>query len=121
MKAQLSVIIPTLNEEKNIIAGIIFNRLNSNMKLQIDATVQYVLPERKKRLLYSDLEVESDYNTYQYQGLPPGPIANPGDRSIQAVLEPEDTDYLFYFAKDDGSHVFSKSYEEHLRKQRELN
>ncbi|MGM0409676.1 MAG: endolytic transglycosylase MltG [Bacillota bacterium] len=110
-----------LDEEKRIIAGVIFNRLNSNMKLQIDATIQYSLPVRKERLLYSDLEVDSSYNTYQNSGLPPGPIANPGGKSIQAVLNPKDTDYLFYFAKKDGSHVFSENYEEHLRKQRELN
>lgn len=110
-----------LKEEKPIIAGIIFNRLEKNMKLQIDATVQYVLPQRKERLLYSDLKIESKYNTYLHQGLPPGPISNPGAASINAVLNPEKTEYLFYFARKDGSHVFSKTYQEHLEKQNELN
>ncbi|MGM0437131.1 MAG: endolytic transglycosylase MltG [Bacillota bacterium] len=110
-----------LTEEKPIIAGVIYNRLDKNMKLQIDATVQYILPLRKDRLLYSDLKLESKYNTYLYSGLPPGPISNPGDNSLEAVLNPKKTEYLFYFAREDGSHEFSKTYQEHLRKQNELN
>ncbi|HKL76079.1 MAG TPA: endolytic transglycosylase MltG [Halanaerobiales bacterium] len=110
-----------LKEEKPIIAGIIYNRLEKNMKLQIDATIQYALPKRKERLLYSDLKIESKYNTYLYQGLPPGPISNPGDASLNAVLNPQKTEYLFYFAREDGSHEFSKTYQEHLEKQNELN
>jgi len=110
-----------LKEEKPIIAGIIYNRLEINMKLQIDATVQYVLPVRKERLLYSDLKIESKYNTYLHQGLPPGPISNPGDASLNAVLNPQKTEYLFYFARKDGSHEFSETYQEHLEKQNELN
>lgn len=109
-----------LEKEKPLIAGVIFNRLNRGMKLQIDAGVQYALPERKERLLYSDLEVESNYNTYLHSGLPPGPIASPSSKSIRAVLEPEETDYLFYFARPDGSHVFTETYQEHLRQQRNL-
>ncbi len=109
-----------LIEEKPLIAGVIYNRLENEMKLQIDASVQYALPERKERLLYRDLEIESDYNTYLNFGLPPGPIANPGGNSLQAVLEPEESDYLFYFARPDGSHVFTESYQEHLRQQRIL-
>ncbi len=109
-----------LKEEKPVIAGVIFNRLRAGMKLQIDASVQYALPERQERLFYRDLEIESNYNTYLHHGLPPGPIANPGDDSLQAVLEPEDTDYLFYFALEDGSHVFTETYQEHLQKQRNL-
>lgn len=110
-----------LADEKPIIAGIIYNRLNQKMRLQIDATVQYILPLRKKRLLYSDLKVESKYNTYLYQGLPPGPISNPGDSSLNAALNPRKTEYLFYFARKDGSHEFSKTYKEHLEKQNKLN
>ena len=109
-----------LVEEKAIIAGVIYNRLEENMKLQIDATVQYVLPRRKERLLYSDLKFDSKYNTYLYAGLPPGPISNPGANSLEAALNPKKTEYLFYFAREDGSHQFSKTYEEHLRKQNEL-
>lgn len=106
-----------LVKEMPVIAGVIYNRLEKNKKLQIDATVQYVLPLRKERLLYSDLEFESKYNTYLYQGLPPGPISNPGSNSLEAVVKPDKNNYLFYFAKKDGSHVFSKTYQEHLQKQ----
>ncbi len=108
------------DEEKAIVASVIYNRLAEEMLLQIDATVQYILPERKERLLYEDLEVDSKYNTYQQVGLPPGPISNPGAKAIEAALNPADTDYLFYFAKNDGTHVFTKNYEQHLIKQREI-
>ncbi len=109
-----------LVEEKPLIAGVIYNRLEKDMKLQIDATVQYSLPRRQERLLYRDLEVESRYNTYLHRGLPPGPIASPGDNAISAAINPEESNYLFYFARSDGSHVFTESYEEHLEKQRML-
>ncbi len=107
-----------LSEEKPLIAGVIYNRLESDMKLQIDASVQYALEERQARLLYRDLEVDSTYNTYLYEGLPPGPIASPGDNSLRAALSPEDSDYLFYFARSDGSHIFTETYQEHLEQQR---
>lgn len=110
-----------LADEKAIIAGIIYNRLEQKMKLQIDATVQYVLPLRKERLLYSDLKIESKYNTYLHHGLPPGPISNPGDKALEAALNPKKTEYLFYFARNDGSHEFSKTYQEHIRKQNKTN
>ncbi|MBF8437595.1 endolytic transglycosylase MltG [Halanaerobiaceae bacterium Z-7014] len=109
-----------LNEEKPLIAGVIYNRLAQNMRLQLDATVQYALEERVSRVLYGHLEIESPYNTYLSSGLPPGPIASPGDNALAAVLEPEDSDYLFYFARPDGSHIFTKSYEEHLERLREF-
>jgi len=108
------------DDEKPIIASVIYNRLNQDMKLQIDATVQYVLGESKERLLYEDLEVESLYNTYLHKGLPPGPICNPGQASIEAALNPSETDFLFYFAENNGRHIFTESYEEHIRKQREI-
>ena len=107
-----------LSEEKPLIAGVIYNRMEEDMKLQIDASVQYALEERQSRLLYRDLEVESTYNTYLHEGLPPGPIASPGDNSLQAALSPEESDYLFYFARSDGSHVFTETYQEHLEQQR---
>ena len=92
--------------ERPIIAGIFFNRLRRGQHLQSCATVQYALGERKPRLLYRDLQVESPYNTYLYRGLPPTPIGNPGRASLKAVLSPADTDYLYFFAKHDGTHVF---------------
>ncbi|MFW6022198.1 MAG: endolytic transglycosylase MltG [Halanaerobiaceae bacterium] len=109
-----------LDYEKPLVAAVIYNRLERNMLLQIDACIQYALEERKGRVLYSDLKIDSPYNTYLYPGLPPGPIASPGATSIEAVLNPADVEYLFYFARKDGSHVFSNRYEEHLRLQNEL-
>ncbi|MCG0315080.1 MAG: endolytic transglycosylase MltG [Calditerricola sp.] len=107
-------------EERRRIAGVIYNRLKKGMKLQIDATVQYALGTHKERLLYEDLKIDSPYNTYRYPGLPPGPIAAPGRDALQAALHPEQHDFYYYVARPDGSHVFSKTYEEHLRRIREV-
>lgn len=98
------------------IAAVIFNRLAKGMKLEIDATVTYRLGKsraNKPRILYSDLAVDSPYNTYKYAGLPPAPICNPGLASIKAVLEPAAIDSLYYVAKKDGSHVFSTTLQQH--------
>lgn len=98
------------------IASVIYNRLNKGMKLDIDATVSYRLGEsraNKPRVYYTDLAVDSPYNTYKHAGLPPAPICNPGLASFKAALEPAETDALFYVAKKDGSHVFTKTIEDH--------
>ena len=100
-------------EERGVIAGVIYNRLRAGMRLQIDATVLYALPERKTVVLTSDLEVDSPYNTYRNPGLPPGPINNPGKEAIYAALYPEETPYFYYVARKDGSHVFSRTLAEH--------
>ncbi|MBU0607214.1 MAG: endolytic transglycosylase MltG [Armatimonadetes bacterium] len=104
-----------VGQERPLIAGVIMNRLARGMRLQIDATVQYALGEHKSRLLYKDLRVNSPYNTYRHAGLPPGPICNPGLDCLLAALRPAKTDKLFYVAKPDGTHVFTKTYEEHLQ------
>lgn len=101
--------------ERAKVAGIFYNRLNQNMKLQSCATVQYILGERKSVLSIADTQIDSPYNTYVYSGLPAGPIANPGIDCIKAALEPEDTDYLYFVAGKNGDHIFSKTYEEHLK------
>jgi UPF0755 protein len=101
--------------EKKTIAGAYYNRLKKNMKLEADPTVQYALPEPKKRLMYSDLKYPSPYNTYLNRGLPPGPINNPGLSSILAALEPEAHKYIFFVAKGDGSHRFAETYDEHKK------
>lgn len=106
-----------IDEDRKIISSAFHNRLKNNMFLQSCATVQYILKERKENLLYKDLEIDSPYNTYKNPGLPPGPIASPGLKSIEAALYPADTEYLYFFAKDDGSHVFSKTFKEHLQLQ----
>ncbi|WP_052339426.1 endolytic transglycosylase MltG [Gorillibacterium massiliense] len=106
-----------VKEESPMIAGVIYNRLKAKMRLEIDATVQYALPEYKERLFEADLKTESPYNTYLHDGLPPGPIANPGLDSIEAALSPKDSKYLFYVTKKDGSrtHLFAETYEQHLK------
>lgn len=104
-----------LSSEQATISGVIQNRLSSKdyPKLQIDATIQYILGH-KGALTNEDLKIDSPYNTYLYDGLPPGAIANPGLDALTAAVNPEKHDYYFYVAKPDGSHIFSKTYNEHL-------
>lgn len=102
-----------IEADRPTIAGVFYNRLKLNMPLQSCASIQYLLGEPKERLLYSDLAIESPYNTYKNTGLPPGPIASPGLSSIKAALYPEDTDYIYFVAKPDKSHHFSKTLAEH--------
>ncbi|CAI6078931.1 Endolytic murein transglycosylase [Paenibacillus sp. JJ-100] len=106
-----------VDQERALVAGVIYNRLEQDMKLEIDATVQYLLDKPKARLLFKDLKVQSPYNTYLNKGLPPGPIASPSLASIEAALEPEASEYLFYVTKKDGTseHLFAKTYKEHQR------
>lgn len=108
-------------DERPMIAGVYLNRLKKKMNLQADPTVQYAMGYQAdtRRWWKSPVSLEeyqavkSPYNTYLNAGLPPGPIANPSLASIQAVLEPSQTEYLFFLGKGDGSHVFAKTYEEH--------
>ena len=104
-----------LDRERPIIAGVYLNRLKKRMRLEADPTVQYVLPDGPRRLLFSDLRYDSPYNTYLYYGLPPGPINSPGRRSILAVLYPEKHAFLYFVADGTGGHVFSRNYSEHQR------
>ncbi|MGC8486260.1 MAG: endolytic transglycosylase MltG [Candidatus Baltobacteraceae bacterium] len=96
-----------IDRDRPLIASVIYNRLRLRMPLQIDATVEYALPHHRSVLSYADLRVRSPYNTYLHAGLPPGPIANPGRASIEAAFHPAKTDFLYYVAKGDGSHVFA--------------
>jgi len=105
-------------EERAMIAGVILNRLNAGMLLQIDASVLYALQRHKELVTYADLEVNSPYNTYKYAGLPPGPIACPGEAAINAALNPQEHSYYYYVSKGDGSHFFSRTYSEHLQAQK---
>ena len=104
-------------EEMNKISGVFYNRLNTNMRLQSCATVQYILQERKENLTTEDTKIESPYNTYQNDGLPIGSIASPGKDCIEAALYPEQTDALYFVLGADGNHIFSKTYEEHIAAQ----
>lgn len=104
-----------VDEERAKVSGVFHNRIEEDMKLQADATVQYLFDEQREQVTYDDLEKESPYNTYQEDGLPPGPISSFGASSLEAAVEPEDHDYLFYVTKKDGSHehYFAETYEEH--------
>ena len=112
-----------VNDEKPIIASVYLNRLQFKHRLQADPTIAYILEQQgksRKRIFYKDLEIDSPYNTYKNFGLPPTPICSPSLSSIKAVLKPAETDYFFFFADKKGRHIFSKTYSQHLFKQREL-
>ena len=104
-------------EERPIMAGVFYNRLEEGMMLQSCATIQYILGEPKEFLLNSDLEIPSPYNTYLHEGLPPGPICSPRIASIEAALYPAENDYIYFVLSDalDGTHNFSADYNEFLR------
>ncbi|WP_297058565.1 endolytic transglycosylase MltG [Thermosulfurimonas sp.] len=103
------------SREKPLIAAVYWNRLRRGMPLQADPTVRYALKRFRGRLYYKDLRVANPYNTYRYPGLPPTPIANPGEDSLRAVLYPAKVPYLYFVSKGDGTHYFSSTYREHLR------
>ncbi|MFC1481064.1 endolytic transglycosylase MltG [Candidatus Neomarinimicrobiota bacterium] len=102
-----------VGSERSLISAVYHNRLKKGMRLQADPTVQYAIPGKQRRLLFRDYKINSPYNTYRYKGLPPGPINNPGLASIRAALNPSDVDYLYFVATEDGSHIFSTTWEEH--------
>jgi UPF0755 protein len=114
-----------LPEERPLIAAVYRNRLDIDMPLQADPTVQYAIAARpgnvveygywKRFLSFQDLQFDSTYNTYTKRGLPPGPIANPGIESIIAVIRPASTNDLYFVARNDGSHAFSETFEQHQR------
>jgi UPF0755 protein len=113
----------TYNDERPKIAAVYINRYKIGKRLEADPTVQYALgyiPEEnrfwKSRLLYKDLKLDSPYNTYRYNGLPPGPIANPGIKSVEAILNPEPDFSALYFVADNntGRHIFSDTYHQHI-------
>ncbi len=103
-----------LENERPMIAGVFYNRMQIGMAFQSCATIQFLFEEPKERLLNIDLEIDSPYNTYQTVGLPPGPIASPGKKSLEAALWPEDHEYLYFVANEDGSHQFNETYAGHL-------
>ena len=101
-------------EDRPIVAQIFLKRLEMKMPLQSDATLQYLMDAPKEDVTISDTEIDSPYNTYQNTGLPPGPVANPGIAAIEAVLNPADTDYLYFVADREGHNHYSHEYDEHL-------
>ena len=108
------------DSERAIISAVYHNRLEKGMPLQADPTIQYIIKDEPRRLSLSDLKIESPYNTYLYRGLPPGPIGNPGKASILAALYPDDNNYLFFVARGDGYHTFTRTFDEHNQAKREF-
>ena len=106
------------DSERPTISGVYHNRLKKGMRLQADPTIQYIIDDSPRRLLNKDLKIKSPYNTYLNYGLPPGPINNPGLESIKAALYPEEIDFLYFVAKGDGYHTFSKTEKEHNKAKR---
>jgi UPF0755 protein len=102
--------------ERPIVSQVIYNRIDRGMKLEMDCTVQYALDKRQERLLYSDLEIDSPYNTYLNPGLPIGPIANPGANCLRAAMFPEEGDFLYYVLQNEetGEHYFTDDYNDFL-------
>lgn len=108
-------------DERDVISGVFYNRLNHKdqtlRKLQSCATIQYIYlnktGEIKEIITEEDTKIDDPYNTYMYEGLPPGPISCPGESAIKAALYPDDNDYIYFAARGDGTHQFSKTYKEH--------
>jgi UPF0755 protein len=101
-------------DEREIISSVFHNRMERGMRLESCATVLYALGRYKPRLYERDLQVDSPYNTYRHQGLPPGPIANPGAASLIASVNPAADSYLYFVARGDGTHIFSRTFQEHV-------
>lgn len=105
-----------VEEERALVASVIYNRLEKGMALELDSTLQYALGKYGERILYEDKETNSPYNTYKHRGLPPGPICNPGVACLRAALNPAEEEYLFFVSNADGkTHTFSKSITEHAQ------
>jgi UPF0755 protein len=105
-------------DERPIISAVYHNRLKIGMGLQCDATVIYAMQRAgtwSGNITRADLAMDSPYNTYRYRGLPPGPIANPGRASLEAAVKPADVPYLYYVSRNDGSHAFATTLDEHNR------
>jgi UPF0755 protein len=104
-----------VDDERPLISAVFHNRLKRHIPLQSDPTVIYALPDFTGNLTRKHLSRASPYNTYRVKGLPPGPIANPGAKSLEAALYPADVNYLYFVSKNDGSHYFSMTLVEHNR------
>jgi UPF0755 protein len=104
-----------LNSERVLVSAVFHNRLRRGMPLQSDPTAVYMMPRKEGRITAEDLQRKHPYNTYFVPGLPPGPIANPGLASLEAALHPAPVGFLYFVAKNDGSHFFSKTLDQHQR------
>jgi UPF0755 protein len=102
-------------EDRRIVAGIFLNRLRDGMRLQTDAALNYVIGEGRTRATATDLELDSPYNTYLHDGLPPGPISNPGLSSLAAALDPASTNYYFFLTDAQGKVYYGRTHAEHIQ------
>jgi len=110
------------DRERSRISAVYHNRLESGWRLEADPTVRYATGNYRRKLYYGDLRAESPYNTYRNTGLPPGPISNPGRASIEAALYPlQENDDFFFVANGDGTHTFSRTFNEHVRARERIN
>lgn len=110
------------NEDRYVISGILWNRIDKGMPLQVDATFLYLLGKGSSSLTLEDLKTDSPYNTYLYKGLPPTPIGNPGIESIKAAIHPNVTPYFYYLHDKNGGIHYAKTFDEHKKnKQKYLN
>ena len=100
-------------EDKKLVSGILWKRLENGIPLQVDATITYITGKKKKEILVEETEIDSPYNTYKYPGLPIGPISNPGLDSILAAIYPKESEFWYYLSTPDGKTIFSKTLEEH--------
>jgi UPF0755 protein len=101
------------SEDRYLVSGVLYNRLEINMPLQVDPTVAYAHGEHFSRTLIVHLEIDSPYNTYRYPGIPVGPVNSPGEASIKASIEPSDHNYFYFYAKSDGEVMFTETYQQH--------
>lgn len=106
-------------KQRKRISSVFYNRLQADMKLQTDPTVLYAIGKHKKKVLYKDLEIESPYNTYQNKGIPVGPISNFSENSLQAAIDPEKTDYLYFLHDEDGNIHYAETHDEHIKLKQE--
>lgn len=110
----------TSDEDRQLISGVFYNRIDEGMPMQTDPSVAYALGEHRERTSYEDLEVDSPYNTYMYAGIGPGPVNSPSESAIQAAVHPEESDYLYFLADlDTGEIYYSETYDQHIEYQNE--
>ncbi|MEK7502885.1 MAG: endolytic transglycosylase MltG [Patescibacteria group bacterium] len=100
-------------EDRKIVSGILWKRIDKGIGLQVDASLTYILGKASAELTQDDLKMDSPYNTYKYKGLPKGPISNPGKEAIEAAVFPQTSPYLFYLSDKDGITRYAKNFEEH--------
>ena len=100
-------------EDKKIVSGVLWNRLEIDMPLQVDSTITYLTGKKTTAILKEELELDSLYNTYKYKGMPVGPICSPGIESIEAAIYPTENEYLYYLSTPEGETIFSETFKEH--------